>query len=169
MSLKTRLFSLIIVGLLLLPIFIGPQRNGQVLGTREDTQVSQTPATEKNTDKGTNIDLPTETVDSLRQVKVGEIASGIRDVRDTQEVAPQVLKGKAIWDANARSSVVTDKFSLGTGIKVKRGGKTLDLVVGGTRVLAVDTILVLDKKSFIELGGDPEKDNQIEVEVTLDQ
>ena len=170
MSFKTKLFSLIIVGLLLLPIFISPQKTGQVLGTREGVQ----PEVSSNPQPGSQITSNTESKiqnDTLRQAKVGEIGSGIRDVKsaETQAQSPVTFKGKAIWDANAKSSVATDKFSLGSGIKVVRGGKTLDLVVGSGRVLATDTILVLDKKSFVGLGGNPETDNQIEVEVWLDQ
>jgi hypothetical protein len=181
MPFKTKLFSLVIVCLLILPVLINPQRSGKVLGTNErGGQIggSVSPSVEQAADKNTptsNTNLTVSEVKNInteipKQSRIGEIGSGIRDVRtvETPKNQGQIITGKAIWDENAKSSVSTDKFSLGSGIKVTFNDKTLSLVVGNSRILSSDTILVLDKKTFQELGGDLER-GEIQVSVVQDQ
>lgn len=175
MSLKTKLFSLVIVGLLILPILISPSKTGQVLGVNDqatgsvggDTSSSEQNNNQKTADSGT-----TQTnSEILKQAKVGEIASGVRDVKNEDNSTapvPASLTGKIIWDENVKTPVSTDKFGLGSSIKVVNGDKTLKLVVSNTRILSTDTILVLDKKTFLALGGDLEK-GELTAEVSVDQ
>ncbi len=156
MDIKTKVFSLIVLLLLALPIVLGTQNSGgQVLGASENNQTGSISAA--NTNQSTAIPI---------QGRIGEIASGASEVvsADTAE-ASKVFKGRVIWEDNAKWKVVSDKFPKGSGIEVKFNGKAFPLVVEETRILSSDTTLVVNKETFIKLGGDPETSSYIEVEV----
>ena len=152
MSLKTKILSLILLGLLVLPVLIGPRSGGSVLGVVENKSNQQ------------------ESVKSTGQTQIGEIGSGAFETKavDTTGTKGKIFTGKAIWDGATKSQVTTDKFSLGKSIKVSNGDTSLNLVVGDVRVLGTDTILVLNKDTFEKLGGDTQKEDTIEVSVIAD-
>lgn len=134
------------LGLLVLPALIGPKSSGSVLGVIENKQTSSTPA--------------------AQTTQIGEIGSGAFETKATNtDNTGKIYTGKAIWDVNATSQVSTDKFNLGQSIKVTNGTISQNLVVGDVRVLASDTLLVLNKDTFQKLGGDPQKDTSIDVTV----
>jgi hypothetical protein len=173
MTLKTKLFSLILLGLLVLPVIMSPARNGDVLGVNDrrtgtvntDAVSTQSPETDLSSQSSASVS------EVLKQNKIGEIASGVRDIKtvdNTSTGSPSQLEGKIIWDENAKTPVSTDKFPLGNSIKIQNGEKILKVVVSNPRILATDTILVLDKKTFQDLGGDLEK-GEINAIVSLDQ
>lgn len=148
MSLKMKIISLVLLALLVLPVVMTPQQRGSVLGVIE-SNTGQLPISEN---------------------RIGEIGSGALDVRttDLSSNSDKVFSGKAEWDENTRSQVTSDKFPLGRTVKVTAGDKTLNLVVGDVRVLPTDTLLVLNQKTFEQLGGDPKTQKNIEVTVSLD-
>lgn len=181
MTFKTKIFSLIALSLLVLPVFLAPQRNGQVLGAREGsvqtsdemTNVDRaragiTPAAQGSVSRSQEDQVFVEEIP--KSVKLGEIGSGVRSVRalDETENSTQIYSGKAIWNKEAKVAVSTDKFPLGESIKATAGDKSMSLVVQSRPILSTDTILVLDTKTFQELGGDPER-GEIQVQVTLDR
>jgi hypothetical protein len=147
MSFKTKILSLLLMGLLILPVLIAPQKGGNVLGVIESKSSSS------------------QVAEGL-----GEIGGGTIEVK-TVDPAPttnSIISGKAIWDENAKSPVSSDKFSLGASIKVSSGNKSTSLVVGDIRVLSPDTLMVVDKSTYIKLGGDPTSDRPLDVSATLD-
>lgn len=166
MGAKTKIFSLIVLALLALPVILGPQRSGgQVLGTSE------------NRESGTSfptINIPnplsTSSTDSQpvpKPAKLGEIGSGAREIVSTDTTSlPKTLKGNVVWEDKIKSKVISDKFPKGSGITVNNNGKSIPLVVEDSRILSTDTILVVDKDTFIKIGGNPETSLAIEIEVT---
>jgi hypothetical protein len=171
MNVKTKLFSLIILGILVLPVFINPPKSGAVLGVLEkkDSVVeSQQQEVQNNTSSLGSILLNQETENVAAQQEkipnkaVKDISSGIRDIKKKIST-PKEYRGKIVWDANAKYPAISDKFGLGTGVKVVNGGTSANVVVGDVRVLSPDTLMVVDNKTFTQLGGNPEKDLSIDV------
>lgn len=145
MSFKVKIFSLIIIGLLLLPVLVSPSQTGEVLGVRE-TQVGQlTPAAPFVSQSGSS-EIP-------RQSQLGTIASGARDVRTSEVATSNRLIGDILVDENAISAVSTDRFAEGTKLSVVTANGTHELTVTSTRILSPDTILVLDPETFALIGG----------------
>jgi hypothetical protein len=171
MNIKTKLFSLIILAILVLPVFINPPKSGNVLGVSETknatpeqstTQTNQPPVS-----LGSLLSKPQETPqnqpqDSNALYKLKDISSGIRDTKKKNSNQRE-MTGKIIWDANAKSSAISDKFSLGSGIRLTYGTNVVNVVVGEVRVLSPDTIMIVDQKTFAQLGGNLEKDISIDV------
>jgi hypothetical protein len=166
MGAKTKIFSLIVLALLTLPVILGPQRSaGQVLGTSENKESG-------NSFPTINIPNPLSGVSSETQPipkppKIGEIASGTREIITTDTASiPKTLKGNVVWEDKVKSKVISDKYPKGSGIIVNYNGKSIPLVVDDSRILSTDTILVVDKDTFIKIGGNPETTLTIEIEVT---
>jgi hypothetical protein len=171
MNIKTKLFSLIILGILVLPVFINPPKSGNVLGVLEkkgSVTESQSEIRQNNTSTLGSILLNQQTEVSPSQPEqapnkaIKDISSGIRDIKKKIS-APKEYRGKIVWDANAKYPAISDKFGLGSGVKVVNGGSTINVVVGDVRVLSPDTLMVVDNKTFTQLGGNPEKDLSIDV------
>jgi len=148
MNNKSKIFSLFLLGGLLLPVlFIAPQSNqGQVLGEsdRSGENSSKNPA---------------------------EIGSGVRETRQIESVSSdsaqnsiQKISGTVIWDENQVVNVSTNKFGLGKSIQVETVDGKFDLVVNSIRPeLAEQTVMVVNKETFIKLGGNPEVDPNLTV------
>jgi hypothetical protein len=172
MNIKTKLFSLIILGILVLPVFINPPKSGSVLGVLEKKgSVNETqPDIQANTTSSLGSILlneksetpATAQQDNGVQTKIKDISSGIRDIKK-KVTAPKEYRGKIVWDANAKYPAISDKFGLGSGIKVTNGGNSANIVIGDVRVLSPDTLMIVDGKTFAQLGGNPEKDVSIDV------
>lgn len=183
MNVKTRLFSVILLGILVLPVFFNPPQSGNVLGVNEtkssdnlsdvdngegfsigsvfnsnNTQTNQ--EIQKNSGAQTNTQSP--------EYKLKDISSGIRDIKKKNSNEPKTLTGRVVWDTNNKSSVTSDKFPLGSGVKVKYGDKESDAVIGDTRILAPDVLLSVDQKTFTLIGGDLEKQTSIDVTITIE-
>jgi hypothetical protein len=187
MNVKTRLFSIILLGILIIPVFFNPPKSGKVLGVSEKSQpeveAKPAPAT-NNFNIGSVFNSPnsnqknTTTVDAkeadpleptqVPEYKLKDISSGIRDVKKKSVAATKELRGKVVWDANTTNSVTSDKFALGGGLKVSYNGKETNLVVANTRILAPDVLLSVDSKTFIQLGGDLEKQTSVDVVVNFE-
>lgn len=184
MNVKTRLFSLVLLAILVIPVFFSPPKSGNVLGVREKSTTSPasqapepvaTPDTKPvvNTliSSASSTKVDTEpvpaTTPASNDYKLKDISSGIRDIKK-QPVTRREVVGKVIWDTKNKSAAVSDKFGLGNGVNVAYNGKSLNLVIGDTRVLSPDVLMSVDQKTFGELGGDPEKQQSIEVKVTVE-
>lgn len=186
MNVKTRLFSLILLGILIIPVFFNPPKSGKVLGVSEKVQPeleakSTLSSTDSNPDSTKNNEqkTPPQDVDDKQsqisnkpaqvpEYKLKDISSGIRDKKKKISTASKELQGKVVWDANSTNSVTSDKFGLGSGVRVKYEDKETNLVVANTRILAPDVLLVVDSKTFMQLGGDLEKQTNIDVIVSID-
>lgn len=178
---RTKIFSLFLLALLIIPaILVSPVRqNATVLGVSENINESESSFVvpknreieSKATSSSDNFDLgnffgPDNT--KAKTSKIGQIGSGAQEVRAIDKDETKAISGKVIWDENARSAVSTDKFPLGSSIKVNYNQKDIYLVVGDTRVLSSDTVLVVNRETFVKLGGNPEKENKINVNISLD-
>lgn len=181
-GLRTKVFSLLLLALLIVPaILISPVRdNSAVLGVSENLemqpqiggQIINNPAPNSQKPKSAeNFDLnnlfATDSA-KAKTAKIGEIGSGAQEIRNVDKDEAKSITGKVIWDENARTGIATDKFPLGSSIKVNYNKKDVFLVVGDTRVLASDTVLVVNREAFVKLGGNPDKENKITVTVSLD-
>jgi hypothetical protein len=171
MNVKTKLFSLIILGILVLPVFINPPKSGNVLGVLEkkgsvaeaQSEIQQT----NNSSLGSILlnqqaETPANESEKTPTKVVKDISSGIRDIKK-KITAPKEYRGKIVWDANAKYPAISDKFGLGTGVKVVNGSTVANVVVGDVRVLSPDTLMIVDNKTFTQLGGNLEKDLSIDV------
>jgi hypothetical protein len=182
MNIKTKLFSLIILSVLVLPVFINPPKSGGVLGAFEDKNVETQSQTSPNSNQISTSSIGSVLLNQNKQeaqqtenqvqeqssgVKLKDISSGIRDIKKKVN-APIELRGKIIWDANTKSSAVSDKFALGAGVRVAFNGKSTDVVIGDNRVLSPDTIMIVDQKTFILMGGNPELQQSIDVMASLE-
>lgn len=178
---RTKIFSLFLLALLIIPaILVSPVRqNANVLGVSENiNEIESNFVVPKNneieskaTSNSDNFDLgnffgPDNT--KAKTSKIGQIGSGAQEVRAIDKDETKAISGKVIWDENARSAISTDKFPLGSSIKVNYNQKDVYLVVGDTRVLSSDTVLVVNRETFVKLGGNPEKENKINVNISLD-
>ena len=147
MSLKTKILSLFLAAILVIPFLMNPINNGDVRGVVEDRRLSNS---------------------SSANSKGGEIAGGVIDYKSgTQEEAQnQEVKGIAILNLEAQTPVATNKFPLASEIIVQSGQSTVDLVVSNIDAnLPTDVILSLDKETFELLGGDSATQSEIDVVV----
>jgi hypothetical protein len=187
MNVKTRLFSIILLGILIIPVFFNPPKTGKVLGISEkaqpDIEVKATPSnngfnigsvfgSKNNDDQKAQVpDVKESQVLESTQVpeyKLKDISSGIRDKKKKSNTSSKEFQGKIIWDANTTNSVTSDKFGLGNGLKVKYANKETNLVVANTRILSPDVLLLVDSKTFAQLGGDLEKQTSIDVTINIE-
>jgi hypothetical protein len=192
MQAKTKIFSLAILAVLIVPIFLNPPKNGNVLGVSEVRQNSNTQTVSDNlsntqsiigsgfsfgnlfnTNTPTQGEVVSETTPqdtaSDVQYKLKDISSGIRDTKKrTDQLLKKELRGKIVWDANISSPVSSDKYPLGTGITVSHNNKSTNLVVSNVAILAPDTLLKVDQKTFTQLGGDLEKEQDLQVTITVE-
>jgi hypothetical protein len=179
---RTKIFSLFLLALLIIPaVLVSPSRqNATVLGVSENVEnaaiiptgqiaessPSQTSQAESGDFDITKLFEPEKEVSKI--AKIGQIGSGAQEVQTLEKSEAKVLSGRVIWDENARSAIATDKFPLGSSIKVSYESKDVYLVVGDARVLSSDTVLVVNRDTFIKIGGDPTKENKINVQISLD-
>jgi hypothetical protein len=144
MSVKTKIISLVLLFLLVLPFFTSSLNQGSVLGVNENAATGNL---------GTGD---------------GQIAGGVienkTNSKDSTDKA--VLKGLAVLDKQATTSVLSKDFALASEITVTNGTKTADLIVSKVdQSLASDTVLILDEITFKSLGGDPKTQEKLEVSV----
>jgi hypothetical protein len=92
----------------------------------------------------------------------GQIAGGVVDNTEDEE---KKITGKAIWSEDNNAKLKTDKFNLSTGLTITHKDVSLNLVVEEKLAdLDEEVLLVLDKKTFQELGGNLDQES---IEVTV--
>ena len=143
MSVKTKIVSLVLLFLLVLPLFTTSLNKGSVLGINENA-----------------------TLASLNSAE-GQIGGGvIENKASSNHTLDKITKGLAVLDKQATTSVLAKNFSLASEITVISGTKTSDLIVSKVdQSLATDTVLILDEATFKALGGDPKTQEKLEVSV----
>lgn len=184
-GLRTKIFSLLLLALLIVPaILINPARdNSAVLGVSENLEspvmnqksvdnfnpINQNPKfTDQKTNDNFTLDGLFNSGEKAKVAKIGQIGSGAQEIKTVDKDESKSITGKVIWDENVRTGIATDKFPLGSSVKVNYNKKDSFLVVGDTRVLASDTVLVVNRDVFVKLGGNPNKENKVTVTVSLD-
>jgi uncharacterized protein YwbE len=143
---KTKFISFLLLILLALPLVINPTRQGSVLGVQE------------NTDQNIQVDL--------QDSNNGQIGEGVMENKLKNSSSDDLIKGYAVLDKQAKSSVTAKNIALASEIKVQNDQKTAELIVSNVDSgLAEDVVLVVDEKTFESLGGDSK--NQDKVLVTI--
>lgn len=147
MSPKSRIFALVLVVLLVVPFLVRSEQTGSVLGVLEDN---------------------TGTVATVGDGN-GQIAGGVLENKFTigETNSESVgLKGLAVLDQSALVAVNTDKFALASEVEITYGDITIDKIVGNNKqVLSTGQVVILDEKTFRELGVDPTVQTSIEVNI----
>jgi hypothetical protein len=179
-NLKTKLFSLGILAVLVVPVFMQntPKAggSGNVLGVNEKKEMPAASAQFQapqlpNIGEAINSitkgggETPVAASVDLPQYKLKDISSGIRDVRNKTASAVE-LRGKVTWNANAKTAVVSGSYGIGSGLKVVNGEKVTNVVVGDAKVLSPDVLIEVDQATFVQLGGNLEKDLSLDVVIT---
>jgi|688.fasta_scaffold33381_2 hypothetical protein len=143
---KTKFISFLLLILLALPLVINPTRQGSVLGVQE------------NTDQNIQV--------GLQESNNGQIGEGVMENKLKNSSSDDLIKGYAVLDKQAKSSVTAKNIALASEIKVQNDQKTAELIVSNVDSgLAEDVVLVVDEKTFESLGGDSK--NQDKVLVTI--
>lgn len=144
MSVRTKIVSVVLLFLLVLPLFTSSLNQGSVLGVNENINQGSV-----NTNEG-------------------QIGGGVIDNKTaSSENADKPVKGLAVLDTQASTSVLAKNFTLASEITVTNGTKTSDLIVSKVdQSLATDTVLIVDEATFKTLGGDPKTQEKLEVSVT---
>lgn len=143
---KTKFISFLLLILLALPLVINPTRQGSVLGVQE------------NTDQ--------KIQSNLQGSNNGQIGEGVMENKLKSNSSDDLIKGYAVLDKQAKSSVTAKNIALASEIKVQNDQKTAELIVSNVdNGLAKDVVLVVDQKTFESLGGDSK--NQDKVLVTI--
>ncbi len=207
MNIKTKVVTIVIAAILILPAILNPKRDGgEVLGVsdngtiveelvpeslpQEEVEVAasntspevvaNTPATivpqatpenEESFWSRVNIFKRSEKEENKSQVKarIKDISSGIRDVKtvetSTLNSVPKQKIGKIRWEAGTTTNIVSGVYPVGSGVQINYNNNSSELVVNTSRILSPGTLLVVDPATFISLGGDPERESVISVEV----
>lgn len=152
---KKHLFAVILASVFILPVAVFPKQSGEVLGINEVRDGSG---------QGS--------VGSVDSGGARDIASGARDVAKVKEQSAvpktETLFGKALWDSKQKVKASTNKFSSGSLIEVTYNGKVTQLLVEAQRDdLSEETVLILNTEAFVEIGGNPETQSLVDVEVSL--
>ena len=206
MNIKTKIITVIIASVLVLPAIFNPQRDGgEVLGVSESVE---TPSVVPVDDGAGGAETPEVVVapepvrveepvvrerfkisnpfagwfsssdepepqitPSIEEegVRIRDISSGIRDVEGIESQPNSQLGtsrvGNVVWEESPTISVVSDVFTVGSGVEVITPNGSMNLVVNKSRVLVPGTLLVVDQQTFAQLGGNPATEQTLEVEV----
>lgn len=83
----------------------------------------------------------------------------------TNSAKIQAVTGKVIWQDGANYSVKSDKFLIRSSLSIQVGDKEQSLVVDNSGLLPADTLLSVNKDTFVKLGGDPSNQSYIDAVV----
>lgn len=143
---KTKFISFLLLILLALPLVINPTRQGSVLGVQENT--TQKPQVNTQDSDG------------------GKIGQGVMENKLKSNTQTASIKGFAILDKKAKSSVTAKNLSLASEVQVQHGDKKYDLIVSNVDDgLADDVVLAVDETVFKNLGGNPDTQDKILVSI----
>ncbi len=142
MPLKTKILGLFLLILIVLPVVLSPVSRGNVLGVTDRLNSS-----------------------SIKPIRGGEIAGGVTETKN-EGTTNKTKKGLAVLDLKTKNSVTSNKFPLASEIKIAYESKELDLVVTSVAEIPTEALVSLNKETFISLGGNPETQTEIEVNVT---
>jgi len=137
--LSKRIAAVLLTSVFVFPVVVASKTQGTVLGVQESLEASNSQ----------------------------NIASGAREVL-TPQTKNRTVVGKALWDSRQTVPVSSNKFAPGSIIEVKYKDQVKTFLVEGQRNdLAEETVLILSTEGFLQLGVDPEKQDIIDVEVSL--
>lgn len=154
-GLKQRIFGILALAILVLPILIGTANQSMVLGVSEnDGEVAPS-------DQNTNPSMISSGVSE-------EIEQGVA----TQSVAiinePKTLTGQIAFADEQKAPSFNSKLPLGKEVKIVTKQSKLDLVVNQNTNDDQKELAVVSKALFIELGGDPKTEKTILAEIEVE-
>jgi uncharacterized protein YpmS len=159
-SLKLKIFGILILTILVLPIIISSTGEGAVLGASE----SESQILNQSTINSISVFENTSTNTQPSSISSGVAETISEDTTDQEKL----LTGKVIFSDEQKIPVISNKIPLGKEFKVTSKNSKLDLVVNETKAIEQEAILSVSKPLFIELGGNPSLEKSIFVEVELD-
>ena len=77
----------------------------------------------------------------------------------------QAVSGRVIWQDGANYTVKSDKFLIRSSLSIQVGDKEQVLTVDNSGLLPADTLLSVNKDTFIKLGGNPSNQSYIDAVV----
>jgi hypothetical protein len=176
---RTRLLSVLLIFIILLPAFLVPPKEKNLVQTTQQT-VNNTPslAIPDLIPKipEIKIEMPQADYAQNLQPKNSPFDSGVLDQRidsilpDTDKVK-DILKsaqkvryeGKISWADNLKSSVYADKFNVGSSIKITQNNKSYIKNVDEKIIMSDDNLLLVSKEVFAEVGGNPASQKSLNV------
>jgi hypothetical protein len=177
MNFKTKILSLVIFGLLILPAIFVPVQTGDVLGVNEIVEEADGGETEGEVSALGIVEKEEAQVESgpaLKTNEVSSIGSGVRDVAEdekdsTSDDQKEAYTGLAKYDPKQKVKLATNKFSLGQSLRVVTYEKEHNLVVNQIRQDLEDgVIIIVNRDTFVELGGNLDGENLVEVEIYIE-
>ncbi len=121
-----------------------------------------------------NLPKSTPKINTNEVYSVRDITSGARDkagnIFPTESKEDTRATGQIHWEENDVKSITTNKFELGKSIEINTANRnSIQAVVSQSRALPLNTILIVDQETFIELGGNPRTQQYINGEIILNQ
>jgi hypothetical protein len=169
---RTKIYSLIIFLVIILPGVIMPTFTQPV----NEIYIPSIGATEKTANFNLpNVDLsfmtPKETYSikppQIYQTQIDSTLLAENTLNNIKKPIEQIQKsktnfeGKISWDDTLSEGIATDRFMIDSNVKITFNGNPTTKRITQRRILSDDNILLVDKKTFAELGGDPTKDKTI--------
>ena len=143
-----------------LPTFTSPFGNSSN-NSLENAEKTQTQNQAQFVPPDLSFLTPKENIITPKLAPKLDIAS-IETKTETKKIIDNIIQknkiafeGKISWDETLSNPVATDKFGLGTNIKITYKEKITTKSVAQQRVLSDDNILMVNKATFVEIGGDP--------------
>lgn len=181
---RTRLLSVFLILIILIPAFLVPPKEKNLIQSAQQTANNLPNFTLPNFNAQDmvpknpliNIEMPQGEYAQNLQPKNSPFLSGVLDQRidsiipDTDKVK-EILKiakkvryeGKVSWGENLKSNVYADKFNTNSSIKITHDNKSFIKNVDEKIIMSDDNLLLVSKDVFIELGGDPKSQKSINV------
>jgi hypothetical protein len=188
---KTRLLSVIILLIILVPAVFVPRKEDNLIKNVEQTTknfainlpevglpnftapdlIPKTPLVNVDLTQNYNNDKlqarNSPFVDNIIDRGVG-IITDTDKVRESLKVASKVrYEGKISWADNLKSSVYADKFNINSSVKITFKDKSYIKNIEEKSIMTDDNLLLVSKAVFDEIGGDSKA--QKSITVTIEQ
>jgi hypothetical protein len=181
---RTRIISLFIVILILIPAFLAPPKEKNFIQSAQKNVGNLPNFTLPNINTQDlvpkppliNIEIPKNDYAQNLEPRNSPFLSGVLDqridsvltdtekVKDILKIAKKIrYEGKVSWADNLKNSVYTDKFNVGSSIKITINNKSYIKNIDEKIIMTDDNLLLVNKDVFMEIGGDPKSQKSINV------
>lgn len=180
---KTRLLSIILILIILIPAFLVPPKEKNLIQSAQQT-ANNLPSIQLPSFNAVdlvpkapliNIEVPQGSYTQNLTPRNSPFLSGVLDQRidiptDTDKVK-DILKfgnkvkyeGKIAWADNLKNNVYADKFNAGSSVKITFKDKSFIKNIDEKSILSDDSLLLVSKAVFEEIGGDSKTQKTINV------
>jgi hypothetical protein len=175
---KTKLLSLLILVIILIPAIFVPPKDKNYLQVAEESTKNLTgfeiprelPSFDSNLIPklpSIDINVPSDTFIQeqmtpkpsplAESIATGnQILTDIERVKDSLKMANKVkYEGKITWADNLKKEVYADKFNINSSVKITRGDKSYIKNIEEKSIMSDDNLLLVSRAVFVEIGGDP--------------